>query len=133
VPIDGHHVLLVDDDADIREALSEMLRYEGFVVATAQDGSEAIGWLREQRLGSCAIVLDLMMPVMDGNEFLLAKRADPGLVAFPVVVVTASAGALKVDPTPDVKACLSKPIDLDRLLAALHGQQADSSQPVGHS
>ena len=119
MPSEAHQILLVDDDADIREALGEMLRDEGFVVATAQHGREAMSWLRERRLPSCAIILDLMMPVMDGNEFLLAKRTDPGLIALPVVVVTASARALHVQQTPDVKACLSKPIDFDRLLIAL--------------
>jgi CheY-like chemotaxis protein len=112
-------ILLVDDDADIREALSETLRDEGFVVSTAGNGQEAICWLRDQRPASCVILLDLMMPVMDGSAFLREKRADPALVGFPVVLVTASAAVPQAQWTPDVRACLGKPIEMERLLAAI--------------
>jgi CheY-like chemotaxis protein len=112
-------VLLVDDDPDVRDALGETLREEGFEVVTAQNGREAMRWLRERRPASCVIVLDLMMPIMDGNEFLREKRTDAALAALPVVVVSASRGGLKVETAPDVRVCLSKPIDMDRLLLAL--------------
>ena len=112
-------VLLVDDDEALREALGEALEEEGFAVAKAQNGRDAMRWLRDRGGASCVIVLDVMMPVMDGNDFLLAKRADLTIVGLPVVVVTASAGALLVDRAPDVKAFLSKPIEMDLLLAAL--------------
>jgi CheY-like chemotaxis protein len=112
-------ILLVDDDQDIRAALSDVLGDEGFVVSTAGNGREAMRWLRDRRPASCLILLDLMMPVMDGNAFLREKRADPALVGFPVVLVTASSVAPPVEWTPDVRACLGKPFKMDRLLAAI--------------
>jgi CheY-like chemotaxis protein len=90
-------VLLVDDDEDTREALSELLRAEGFSVATAQNGREAIRWLRETHPAPSVVLLDLMMPVMDGNEFLRAKQIDPAISLLPVVVMSASQSRLSPD------------------------------------
>lgn len=112
-------VLLIDDDEGIRDALGELLRDEGFVVETAANGLEAMQWLAERRPASCVLVLDLMMPVMDGTEFLERKQADPLVSSYPVVIITASARARHVARTPDVRACLSKPIEMAALLAAL--------------
>jgi CheY-like chemotaxis protein len=110
-------VLIVDDDADIREGLSELLSDEGFAVATASNGLQAIEWLRERRPGACIIILDLMMPIMDGRAFLHAKQCEPGLAALPVVVITA--GRPDFDHTSDVQECIPKPLHLPRLFAAL--------------
>jgi two-component system chemotaxis response regulator CheY len=112
-------ILLVDDDEDIRDALSELLRAEGFSVATAPNGREALSWLREQHPASCIVLLDLMMPVMDGNAFLLAKQADPALAPLPVVIISASNSRLSLDDRPGVKAVVSKPIEIPLLMAAL--------------
>lgn len=111
-------ILLVDDDEGIREALSETLSDEGFSVATAANGREAMRWLHEQRPSSCVILLDLMMPVMDGNEFLRVKQDDEALAGIPVVIITASAG-LVAERTADIKDLIVKPIELPQLLAAL--------------
>lgn len=112
-------VLIVDDDEGIRDALGEMLRDEGFSVATAANGREAIRWLQEQRPAACVVLLDLMMPVMDGAQFLRAKQADLELRTIPVVIVTAAGAAFRVDPTPDIRDTISKPIDLPDLMAAI--------------
>jgi CheY-like chemotaxis protein len=112
-------VLLVDDDEGIRDALSETLSEEGFSVVTAANGREAIHWLQAQRPQSCVVLLDLMMPVMDGAEFLRAKQADAALCKLPVVIVTAAGTAFRVDRTPDVKETISKPIELPDLMAAI--------------
>jgi len=112
-------VLIVDDDADIRDALSEILVDEGFPTATAANGREAIHWLQEQRPQSCVVLLDLMMPVMDGAGFLRAKQADRALRAIPVVIVSAAGAAFRFDRTPDVKETIAKPIEMPRLMAAL--------------
>jgi two-component system, chemotaxis family, chemotaxis protein CheY len=119
VPVQPSWVLIVDDDPAIREALGEMLRDEGFSVATAEDGRAAMEWLREQRPASCAVLLDLMMPVMDGAHFLRAKQADAALRAIPVLVVTAAGTTFRFDRTPDVKDTIWKPIEVPRLLAAI--------------
>jgi CheY-like chemotaxis protein len=112
-------ILLIDDDEGIRDALGELLRDEGFVVATAANGLEALRWLTASRPASCVLVLDLMMPVMNGGEFLERKQADPTMSPYPVVIITASAKIDGFGRTPDVKACLSKPIEMPALLAAL--------------
>lgn len=112
-------VLLIDDDEGIRDALGELLRDEGFAVDTAANGLEAMRWLIEHRPPSCALLLDLMMPVMDGAEFLERKQTDPVVSPYPVVVITASARPMSFEGTPDVKAWLSKPIEMRQLLAAL--------------
>ena len=60
-----------------------------------------------------------MMPVMDGAEFLRAKQTDGALRAIPVVIVTAAGPGFRVDPTPDIRDTISKPIELSHLMAAL--------------
>jgi CheY-like chemotaxis protein len=119
VPPQPSWILIVDDDQAIRDALSEMLLDEGYPVATAANGMEAIAWLRTQQPRTCMVLLDLMMPVMDGVEFLRAKKDDPALRAIPVIVVTAAGRGFALDRTPDVKNTILKPIDLPELMAAL--------------
>jgi CheY-like chemotaxis protein len=103
-------VLVVEDDRDIRDALSEALAFEGYRVAAARDGAD--GLARARALHPDLIVLDLMMPVMTGFEFLEARRADRALSATPVIVVTARHPA-------EVDGCeiLHKPFDLEALLS----------------
>ena len=119
MPAEPQLVLLVDDDQGIRDALSELLRDEGFSVATAANGEEALSWLRAERPTSCIVVLDLMMPVMGGSDFLRAKRADATLTGLPVLVLTATGAPLPIDQMADIKGRLAKPIVLPDLMAAL--------------
>jgi CheY-like chemotaxis protein len=116
-------VLVIEDDLDIREALLEALALEGYRVTAAQDGAE--GLARARALRPDLIVLDLMMPVMDGFEFLGARGADEGLSATPVIVVTARHPA-------EVEGCevLHKPFDLDALLAAARRSLATAACAV---
>ena len=82
-------VLIVDDERAIVEALSDLLESEGYSVATATDGREAL----EQLLGGlrpCLIVLDLMMPRMDGWDFRNAQMKFPDLMDIPIIVLTAA-------------------------------------------
>ncbi len=100
---DGQIVLVVEDDEDIRETVAELLRAEGYSVATAGNGAEAIAYLRTNRK-PCLMILDLMMPVMDGWAVLATLRDDPELApALPVVVMSAAA-------------TLAKPVAVDVLL-----------------
>src|SRR5262245_13335746 len=83
-------VLIVDDDHDIREALSQVLGDEGWVVATAADGREALDYLDAHRDALPEVILlDLMMPVMSGGEFRAEQLKDPSLAPIPVVVISA--------------------------------------------
>jgi CheY-like chemotaxis protein len=82
-------ILVVDDDLAVLNALTELLESEGYKVATAIDGLEALGQLRGG-LRPCVIVLDLMMPVMDGWDFRHEQMKDQALRDIPVVVITAT-------------------------------------------
>lgn len=110
------HILLVDDDGDIRSAMRLALEIEGYRVELAGDGREA--WDRLHRHARPALILlDIMMPVMDGSEFLRLLRSDPQLRTIPVVLVTAfGATSRAAELAHQTEGCLAKPIDLDELL-----------------
>jgi two-component system, chemotaxis family, chemotaxis protein CheY len=103
-------ILVIDDDESIRNAVAEILEMSGYAVATAADGVEGVELL-EVGLEPKAIVLDLMMPRMDGWSFLKRLRADPRYEELPVVVTSAVTG---VRP-PGADACLQKPFDVSAL------------------
>jgi len=109
--------MIVEDDRDTREMLARFLELEGFDVREAANGQLALEALREDSR-TCVILLDLMMPVMNGWQFRSAQTNDPELSKIPVVVVTA-AGARDQIPAIDADAWLSKPVDFDRLLATI--------------
>src|SRR5690348_14933265 len=107
-------VLVVDDNADAVEALAQILEYEGFDVVTALDGREALDYLRTSPLPDL-ILLDLMMPVMDGWQVRRELANTPMLASVPVIVMTALAGGAQID----ADAIIAKPIDLKRLLQVI--------------
>jgi CheY-like chemotaxis protein len=107
-------ILIVEDDPDTREMLGRFLEIAGYEVEQAANGSEALRVLRRGATAS-VILLDLMMPVMDGWQFREEQRRDPSLAHIPVVVVTAAGPRDRVPPI-DADAWLGKPIDLDGLL-----------------
>jgi CheY-like chemotaxis protein len=107
-------VLVVDDDKDIRETLQELIQDEGYEVATARNGLEALERIRERRPG--LVVLDLFMPGMDGPEFRRRQVADPSVAGVPVVVISAAAGLEERVAAMRPTAHLEKPIDLEELL-----------------
>jgi CheY-like chemotaxis protein len=82
-------VLVVDDDPEIRAALAELLETEGYEVVLAANGAAAMAHLR-RGLRPCLILLDLMMPVMDGWDFRAEQRCDPELQDIPVAIITAA-------------------------------------------
>ena len=115
-----HVVLVVEDDADTREAYQEMLEDRGHRVAVASNGREAVTALG-QGLRPCVIVLDLAMPEMNGFDFRRAQLADEALAAIPVIVVSAGGYVNKYDArTLGMSVYLTKPVDIDHLDAALH-------------
>jgi CheY-like chemotaxis protein len=111
-------VLIVDDDYGIRDALGQILVDEGHQVASASNGREALDRLR-QGDRPCVILLDLMMPVMNGWEFIDRQRHDEELAVVPVVVISADARVSEKATALGVSGFLEKPIDLDRLLDAV--------------
>jgi CheY-like chemotaxis protein len=111
-------VLIVEDDEDLREMMAQLLTIEGFQAATVANGKEALDYLHERDKPE-VILLDLMMPVMDGWEFRRKQQADPSVADVPVIVLSAidPARAAKVD----AEAFLKKPLDFDRLLDLVRG------------
>jgi two-component system, chemotaxis family, chemotaxis protein CheY len=118
----AHVVLIVDDDQDVRDALSEMLEIEGYQVHTARDGVDALDKLNANPEIDL-VILDLMMPRMNGLELIERVEKDARISKIPVLVVTASSGYVKKSPARRV---LTKPVDVELLLAevrALVGPQ----------
>ena len=113
---DGCPILIVEDDPDLRYMMVQMLALEGFEPEGASDGLEALQRLRSPGRRPRVIVLDMMMPRMDGWEFCRERALDPELGQIPVVVLSAAPRAtLNVDAT----AIISKPFDYDTLLEAV--------------
>src|SRR5215471_14307155 len=81
-------VLVVEDDADTRDSLTEVLEEECFAVQTASNGREAFEVLHRASSKPCVILLDMTMPVMDGWEFRKAQRNDPELASIPVALLS---------------------------------------------
>lgn len=111
-------VLLVDDDRDIREVLSDALESEGYCVMAAADGLEAIDALREAPR-PCVILLDLMMPRMDGWQFRAEQSRDPTLEGIPVVILSADTAVAAKAKQLKAAGHLRKPVPLDALLDAV--------------
>ncbi len=111
-------VLLVEDDGDVREALADLLREHGYDVAWAADGAEAIRALRSG-LRPSAILLDLMMPVMDGFQFRAEQRSDPALAPIPVIVISADRSIDRDAAALGAAAKLAKPTTVSDVLAAV--------------
>jgi CheY-like chemotaxis protein len=109
-------ILIVEDDAAIRDALADGLHAEGFVVTVARDGAEALE-LIEQAAPSL-ILLDLMMPRMTGWQLMEEMRKSPALHDIPVVIVTAARYAGSV---PSGSPTFIKPLRLERLIQSIRG------------
>jgi len=108
-------ILLVEDDFDVRDALVEILESEGRQVVGAGNGREA---LDQMRMGPspCVILLDLMMPVMDGWQFRTEQLKDPTLAIIPVVLMSADARVDQEAATLGAATYLRKPLEIDNLL-----------------
>jgi CheY-like chemotaxis protein len=111
------YILIVEDDDDIREALSQILELEGYTVRGAANGREALDI--SSREPPSLILLDLMMPIMDGWQFRSEQLKDPNLAKVPVVVISADAGVHEKVASFGAASVLPKPISLDRLLRAI--------------
>jgi CheY-like chemotaxis protein len=106
-------VLVVDDERDIREAVAEVLKDEGYEVIDARDGAEALLQLRAHH--PAVVLLDLMMPGMNGWEFCAARKREPDLHAIPVIVISALGKVSGIDAA----AFLTKPFELDTLVSTV--------------
>jgi DNA-binding response OmpR family regulator len=123
-PADCKTVLVVDDDRDIRDVLTDALEAEGYTVVTAADGQEALDWLRSRVAKPCVILLDLMMPRLDGIQFRTEVLNDPELACLPVVVLSADPSIISTAKSLNFAGSLRKPVPLEALLAAVHAHCA---------
>ena len=108
-------VLVIEDDEDIRSSLCSVLSGEGYSVSSSRNGREALAQLRSEPRPD-VILLDLMMPVMNGTEFRAAQLQVPELASIPVVVLTADLCGRELAGTPRVAAVFRKPFDVGELL-----------------
>jgi CheY-like chemotaxis protein len=111
-------VLIVEDDPDTREMLGKFLELEGFHVESAANGQQALDKLTDG-LRPGVIILDLMMPVMDGWQIRKRQMEDPRFAGIPTIVVSAAGRDRMAQVTAD--AYLAKPIDMDELLTRVAG------------
>lgn len=109
------NLLIVEDDTDITETLCQVFADRGFDARCAPNGQEALTLVHDNRFRPDAILLDLVMPVMDGLQFLALRSDEPLLADAPVVVMSAQLDRLG-GYRREVFAALAKPIDLNKLL-----------------
>ncbi len=112
-------VLLVEDDLDVRESLVDALESEGYRVLAARDGVEALEHLRTNP-APALILLDMMMPRMNGYEFREVQRATPGWSAIPVIIFSADADLERKAAELGVADFVKKPMKLKPFMAAVH-------------
>jgi len=120
----GQQILIVDDDAGSRHALTKLLRDEGFSVVALGGGTAAFEYLRRSPLPEL-IVLDLMMPDMEGWDFRHEQKRDPKLAGIPVIAVSA------VGKLVDVDFSFRKPLDFEEFLGAVKRYVQPSRHQAG--
>ncbi len=109
-------LLVVDDEVGITDALTELLSEEGFLVLVARNGKDGLKRIAEKRPD--LVLLDYMMPVMDGRELLLALQADPACQNLPTIMMSAMPRS-SIPPDSKPSAFLRKPFELDELLGEI--------------
>ncbi len=115
----GGAVLIIEDEDDIRDTIADILSNAGIRVVTASHGREAMEWLGQARVKPRLILLDLMMPVMDGWTFRAKQLASPDLAPIPVVILSAATDLNRRAAEMNVDEVLAKPIDLPRLMQTI--------------
>jgi CheY-like chemotaxis protein len=112
-----NHILIVDDDQAIRDVVSDILEMSDYQVKTACNGAEALETMRVDR--PAAVLLDLMMPVMNGWEFLRQYKVEVPVAPVPVVIMSAARDASAVAGQLGAQAFLSKPFEIEAILAVV--------------
>lgn len=109
-------ILVIDDDLEIRESLADILRDEGYTVISAANGQEGLDYLDSTEKKPCLVLIDLMMPVMDGQDFRRIQISNPEYAAIPTILFSADGQLDKKALSIGFKDYLKKPIDLNELL-----------------
>jgi CheY-like chemotaxis protein len=118
-PQTAKRILIVEDDAAIRDALTLLLNDEGYAVVGVPNGLEALRHLKENAPPDL-ILLDLSMPVMDGWQFSKEQQQDPLLKGVPVVLLSANGNVQQRATMLGAVSFLQKPVELEELLAVIH-------------
>ena len=116
---DRPQILIVEDDKDVRDSVAALLDALGFETRAAGDGREALQLLRATVPRPCLVLLDLAMPVMNGEEFLRHQAADAALADIPVILVSANTDLVEKAASLNVAGALHKPVSLGALDATL--------------
>ena len=111
-------ILIVDDHQDMRETLAEVLECAGYTVATAANGLDALNYLHAHDCPA-VILLDLLMPVMDGREFRTRQQQDPDLAGIPVIVVSGADAIEQRTGSLAAAAYFTKPVDVPSLMRTI--------------
>jgi CheY-like chemotaxis protein len=128
VPAHQCSVLVVDDDPEVRELLRVSLSADGYRVATARDGREALTCLRSQA-DTCIVLLDLLLPTMDGTKFRAAQLRDRSLAWIPVVLMSGGVEAGQKARAFGARGFVRKPLDLDQVRATLRNVGCPRARP----
>ena len=112
-------IFLIEDDLDLRESLRDLLEFEGYTVDQACDGADALDKLRLRDHMPNLILLDWMMPKMDGAQFCLAKKSFAKIDAVPIVLLTADGRLQEKVLQTGAATGIAKPVDVDALLRAI--------------
>ncbi len=115
----GGSILIVDDELDTRTLLAELLEAEGYEVVTAADGVKALEYLRAATTLPCVILLDLVMPNMDGSQFIEARSHERRLASIPVVLISGQVAARETARSLGIASYIEKPIAMARLREVL--------------
>jgi CheY-like chemotaxis protein len=113
---ESHHILVVDDDVAIRKGLCKVLELEGYTVVDVEHGQAALDHLKTSAR-PCLILLDLMMPIMDGRTFRQKMLKDPQLAPIPVVLITA--GGPQLSAGVPAAGVLQKPLRLGTVVGVV--------------
>jgi CheY-like chemotaxis protein len=111
-------VLIVDDNLDACSSMATLVMLEGFEPIMAANGAKALAYLVEHP-APCFIILDMLMPVMDGWEFLARKKELSHAARVPVLIATGREGTIDLDQYPDVVCVVYKPVDPEKLFVIL--------------
>lgn len=126
----AHRVLVVDDDNEIRETMIELLTDQGYEAVGARDGYEALAQLRDPDDRWGLVLLDLMMPNMDGRAFRAEQLLDPSIAPIPVVIVSAMTDVATAAEELQVAAHMTKPASLRDLIQVVQRYCAATDEVV---